>query len=108
MGSSLEFRLGCALLEHTFPSARANYKKYRKLCSSLHFDEAPLGPRARFRQTVHQIFSNALDVLSFFVIFSCLRSMVDGFLKFLQVAKLPKMQKSTDISLNFMVFEGPK
>ena len=74
----------------------------------MHFDEAPLGPRARFRQTVHQIFSNALDVSSFFAIFSCLRPMVYGFLKFLKVAKLLKMHKLIDVSLNFMVFEGPK
>ena len=40
------------------------------LCFSVHLDEAPLGPRARFRQTIRRIFSNALDVLSFIATFS--------------------------------------
>ena len=34
--------------------------------------------------------------------------MVRWFLKFLQVAKLLNMQKSINVSLNFMVFEGPR
>ena len=34
--------------------------------------------------------------------------MVHGFLKFLQVAKLLRMQTLIDVPLNLMVFEGPR
>ena len=54
------------------PPCRPVFRRLKKtqmkldfLWFSLHFDAAPLASRARFRQTVKQIFSNASDVLSF-------------------------------------------